>query len=127
MIFLVVPTVGTLAAGWLRPFKRSRIVPWVLIALQSILFVYFLLVTLRHVRPYIYHKLPLVFIALILFAILSGYNSTMVYLLLRQEEVVDISLMEQAQRFAGFAFQLGGFLGVFANLALLHGHLYYKS
>lgn len=127
IIFLVVPTIGTAAAGFLRPFKRSRIVPWVLLSLQTLLFAYLLLTVLRHTRPYVYHKLPLLFAALILFAILSGYNSTMVYLMLRQEEVVEVALVERAQRWAGFAYQAGGFIGVFVNLGVLHGHLYYAS
>jgi hypothetical protein len=127
IIFLVVPTVGTAAAGFLRPFKRSRIVPWVLIGLQTLIFGYFFLVVLARTRPFTYHKLWLLYIALIFFAILSGYNSTMVYLMLRQEEVVEIQMVEQAQKWAGFSFQLGAFLGVFTNLGALHGHLYHNS
>jgi hypothetical protein len=127
IIFLVAPTIGTAVAGFIRPFKRSRIVPWTMIALQTLVFLYLFLTVLKHTRPYIYHKLPLLIVALVLFAILTGYNSTMVYLLLRQGEVVEVAMVEAAQRWAGFAFQVGGFVGIFANLGLLHTHLYHKS
>lgn len=127
IIFLVIPTVGTAGAALWRPFKRSRIVPWACLVLQSIVFAYLFLTVMKHSRPYVYHGLPVLFIALILFAILSGYNSTMVYLILRQEEVVNVALVEQAQRWAGFAFQVGGFVGIFSNLGLLHSRLYFGS
>lgn len=124
IIFLVIPTLGTTAAGFLRIFKRSRIVPWVFVTLQTICFVYFILCALKKTRPYVFLNTPIIFVILVIFAILTGYNSTMVYLLLRQEEVVEVAMVEQAQRWAGFAFQLGGFLGIFTNLGMLHSGLY---
>lgn len=127
IIFLVAPTIGTAGAAFIRPFKRSRIVPWTMITLQTILFVYIFLTVLKHTRPYVYHGLPLIFTSLILFAILSGYNSTMVYLILRQEEVVETAMVESAQRWAGFAFQIGGLLGIAGNLGALHNHLYQSA
>ena len=51
----------------------------------------------------------------------------MVYLILRQEEVVETALVEQAQRWAGFAYQVGGFVGIFVNLGLLHGKIYNRT
>lgn len=128
MIFLVVPALGTALAAFFRPFSRStRVFPWSSIISQTIVFGYLMLCTIRHSRPYVYHETWLIYVALILFSLLSGYNSTMVYLILRQEEVVETALVEQAQRWAGFAYQVGGFVGIFVNLGLLHGKIYNRT
>lgn len=128
VIYLVIPALGTATAAFFRPFSRShRVFPWASIASQTILFSYLLICTIRHSRPYVYHAKWLIYLVLILFALLSGYNSTMVYLILRQEEIVETAFVEQAQRWAGFAYQVGGFIGIFTNLGLLHGKIYYHS
>jgi hypothetical protein len=124
-IFLVVPTVGAALAGVVKVYNGHKIIPWMLISAQVILFAYILLVALQKTHSYVLSDAWFVFGVTILFNLLSGYNSTMVYLLLRTH--MEARFIQRTQRWAGFAYQVGGTIGIFSNIGLLHANLYVQS
>lgn len=141
-MFLVLPTLGAFLAGLVQIYRVHRSVPWICLIFQSIVFVYIILMASDATRNVFYVAEWLVFTLCFIFITLGGYNTTMIYMLLRQD--ADYQLVQRTQRWAGFAFQVrshfdfeapsqilsfqvGGTIGIVINLAFVHGGLYWQG
>jgi hypothetical protein len=124
-MFLVLPTLGAFLAGLVQIYRVHRAVPWICLIFQTLVFIYILLMALSVTRPIFFVAEWLVFTLCFLFIVFGGYNTTMIYLLLRQD--ADYKLVQRTQRWAGFAFQVGGTIGIVINLALVHGGSYWQG
>lgn len=124
-MFLVVPTLGAFLSGIVQVYRRHRVIPWSLFSIQLVLFLYIVLMAAKSTHPIVYVSEWLIFTLCFLFIVLGGYNSTMVYMLLRSE--MDYKLVQRTQRWAGFAFQVGGTIGITLNIIFVHGNLYWEN
>ena len=122
-IFMVIPTVGAGVAGILKLYDFHRSLPWIFVAAQTALFLYlfFYLIDVSHST--MYAPTWLIFLIVSIFTFMAGYNSTMVYMLLRARVIT--SFVQRSQRYAGFAYQIGATIGIFSNVGCIHGGVFY--
>jgi len=95
------------------------------------LLVYILLPVLAATYSFIPTFLWLQFTLMVIFGLLSGYNTTMVYLRIRRdltgndsETQFHPSVVEKASRWAAFANQIGAMIGIIVSDVVIRFHLY---
>jgi len=104
-IFLVVPTLGAFVAAFSGPIYRAhKVVPWIAVLLQAGAFIYLLLILLHATHFTVFNATWFIFVLSFLFVFISGHNSTMVYMLLRNQ--TSAVYVQKAQQWAGFAYQV---------------------
>jgi len=127
-IFLVFPPIGAALAGLFKFY----FVPFTAL-LQMALFVYLLLPLLQatsslNIPAYSWLQITL----MVLFGLLSGYNTTMVYLRIRRDLTGNDSdsqqfhpfAVEKASRWAAISNQIGAMIGIIVNDVLIRTYMY---
>jgi MFS family permease len=111
-IFLVAPPLGAFLSGVL-PCERPGIVN----VIQTVLAIYMFLPLLEVTDDRIPTSIWALYVLMAIVALLSGYNTTMLYLLFRK--YTDVRDLEKISRWAAMANQLGATIGVVLNDILI--------
>jgi len=121
-IFLVFPPIGALLVGWFKFYALS-----VTTAVQTIAFLFLVLPALDATKDVLPFYGWLLYCLLMLFGLLSGYTTTMIYLKLRKDLAEYPLYIDKIARFAAFANQLGAIVGILLNDVIIISKLYYHS
>jgi len=120
-IFLIFPPIGAAATALFKIYNVT-----LLTLAQTIIFIFTLIPVFCSSRDALHHyPIPALYFLMITFSLLSGYCTTMVYLLVRRNlSAFDPVSVEKVSRWAAFANQIGAMIGSFGTMAFVKAGLY---